>query len=560
MPSHASSPPPRRFARALAALLCGCLLSLAGAAHAIQLPQGFVSETLPFVFDVPTALCFLPDGRLLVAEKGGIVYLVDGDQRHSLWVHEEEVLNTDDRGLLAVSVDPDYATNRRIYFLLTVDPDSNGIELDNYDDAFARLVRYQVGTGIPNVVLENTRTTLIGATWREGFASGSGTHTIGALEWGADGSLLVSAGDGAHFEVLDPGGLDPGLFAPGRTDSSEDIGAFRSQDLNSLDGKILRVDPATGLGLPSNPFFDGDPSSHRSRVWAYGLRNPFRVTRRPGTGSSTDPGTLYLGDVGWSTWEEVNVANAPGRNFGWPCFEGVAGNADYQAASPTHHGCSTLGTPDNPSLPTPPIAAFHHHEPAQSVPAGTRGGVVAGGRFYTGTSYPVAYHGGYFFGDYGRGWIKVMKTDANDDLVELMDFAVDAEGPVAFAVEPTSGDLFYISIDTGQVRRIRYVGAVDVPSGPSAGGLRLSPPSPNPSRGTTTLSVELPEPANLRFAVFDVTGREVWAAPDRGAPAGRSQLTWAGLGRDGRPVPTGLYLARVEAGGLFGVRRMIVVR
>lgn len=533
---------------------------LSGEARAIQLPSGFVSEALPFVFDVPTAMCFLPDGRLLVAEKGGIVYLVDGNQRHALWVHEEEVLNTDDRGLLAVAIDPQYAVNRRIYFLLTVDPDSNGIELDNYDDAFARLVRYQVSTSSPNVVLENTRKVLIGATWPEGFASGSGSHTVGALEWGADGSLLASAGDGAQFNVMDPGGQDGGLFTPGRTNPSEDIGAFRSQDLNSLDGKILRVDPENGFGYANNPFFDGSLSSNRSRVWAYGLRNPFRMTRKPGTGSASTPGTLYLGDVGWTTWEEVNVANAPGRNFGWPCFEGLFANAEYQAATPLHSDCSTIGTPPNPSPNTPPIASFHHVQASMSSPPGTVGGVSVGGRFYNGMNYPLVYRNGYFIGDYGRGWIKVLKTNANDDLVQLMDFATDADGPVAFAVQPGTGDLFYLSIDTGEVRHLRFVGGVDVGDGPIAGRLFLSAPSPNPSRGTTTFSIELPASATLSFTLFDVAGREVWSAPDRDVAAGRTDLVWTGVDRDGRPVAPGLYLARAAAGGETAIRRVVVVR
>jgi glucose/arabinose dehydrogenase len=73
---------------------------------AITLPPGFVSEAVPFTFDDPTAIAFLPNGRLLVAEKGGIVYAVDGTVRHALWSHEEEVLNTADRGLLAIAVDP----------------------------------------------------------------------------------------------------------------------------------------------------------------------------------------------------------------------------------------------------------------------------------------------------------------------------------------------------------------------------------------------------------------------------------------------------------------------
>src|SRR5882762_387951 len=174
--------------------VCAALGALIGAspAPALQLPPGFVSQAVPFTFDVPTAIDFLPDGALLVAEKGGIVYVVRGNQRWPMWVHEEEVLNTDDRGLLGIAVDPHFSVNRRLYFLYTVDPDSNGIELDNYDDTFARLVRYEVSATDSNAVDESTRKVLIGATWSEGFPSGSGTHTIGDLAWGADGSLFVS--------------------------------------------------------------------------------------------------------------------------------------------------------------------------------------------------------------------------------------------------------------------------------------------------------------------------------------------------------------------------------
>jgi glucose/arabinose dehydrogenase len=553
-----------RWNRFLAAL-CAAAGALIGAspAPAIQLPPGFVSQAVPFTFDVPTAIDFLPGGGLLVAEKGGIVYVVRGAQRWPLWVHEEEVLNTDDRGLLGIAVDPNFAVNRRLYFLYTVDPDSNGIELDNYDDAFARLVRYEVSATDSNVVDESTRTVLIGATWSQGFPSGSGTHTVADLAWGADGSLFVSAGDGAHFEQMDAGGLDPGLFTAGRTDPVEDIGAFRAQDLGSMDGKVLRIDPATGLGYPSNPYYDGNPASHRSRVWSYGLRNPFRIARRPGTGSpdptTGDPGTLYIGEVGWNTWEEVDVARIPGANFGWPCFEGPAPDSSYQAASPAHHGCGTLGTAENPAPAIGPIAAFHHLQASLSLPPGTRGRVVGGGVFHTGPGYPAPYGDGYFFGDYMRNWIKVLKTDANDQMVALLDFATAADGPVCFATDPASGDLYYVSIYTGEVRRIRYTGVAAAPPVGEA-PLALSAPTPNPTRGATAMSLDLASPERVRFAVFDVAGHEVWRAPDRDLPPGHHAVFWPALAPDGRAVPAGIYLVRVEAGGRQWTRRLAVLR
>jgi glucose/arabinose dehydrogenase len=301
--------PPAGRAAAVLAAACACVGVLSAPARAIQLPPGFTDQVLPFTFDVPTCLAFLPDGRLLVAEKGGIVYVVQGSTRHALWVREDEILNADDRGLISIAVDPHFTQNRYLYFLYSVDPDSDGIELDNYDDAFGRLTRYQLSATDPNLVDYSTRTILIGDTWSNGLPSPAGSHPVAGMDWGRDGSLLVGCGDGAHFETVDPGGLDPNAFGPGRTDPLEDIGAFRSLDLESLNGKILRIDPATGHGYPSNPFYDGNDASIQSRIWAYGLRNPFRFTVRPGTGSTDptagNPGTLYIGNVGWATWEEM---------------------------------------------------------------------------------------------------------------------------------------------------------------------------------------------------------------------------------------------------------------
>jgi hypothetical protein len=92
------------------------------------------------------------------------------------------------------------------------------------------------------------------------LATDSESHTIGNLKFGTDGSLFISNGDGASYNRVDPR-------------------AIRVQDLNNLSGKILRIDPLTGLGLSDNPFYDASkPNSNISKVYDYGLRNPFRFT------------------------------------------------------------------------------------------------------------------------------------------------------------------------------------------------------------------------------------------------------------------------------------------
>jgi hypothetical protein len=286
------------------------------------------------------------------------------------------------------------------------------------------------------------------------------------------------------------------------------------------------------------------------------------MARKPGTGSantaSGDPGTFYVGDVGWNTWEEVDVVRTPGANYGWPCFEGPGAAPAYPSASPSHHGCGTLSTPQNPAPASGPLVTFNHQQASLSTPPGTRGGVVAGGVFHDGPGYPAPYQGGYFFGDYTRNWIKVLKTDADDQVVALLDFATAADGPVSFATDPVSGDLYYVAIYTGEVRRIRYTGVTAVPPG-SPSSLALSAPVPNPTRGATSMSLELSSPARVRFAVFDLAGRTLWQAPDRDLPAGRHALLWPGLGPDGRTVAAGIYLARVEADGREWTRRIAVL-
>ena len=117
--------------------------------------------------------------------------------------------------------------------------------------------------------------------------------------------------------------LSEGIIRP-----KENVGAFRRRSIDSLSGKILRLDPTTGDGVPSNPYYDlASPRAPRSRVWTLGLRNPFRMTLLPGTGShdpaAGNPGILYIGNVGFDTWEELEVASGPRLNFGWPIYEGL---------------------------------------------------------------------------------------------------------------------------------------------------------------------------------------------------------------------------------------------
>jgi len=253
----------------LASAACLFVSALAlSRAPAQNLPPDFVAEPIGGSWNLPTCICFAGSDDLLVAEKAGVLWDVRRGFRHLKPVIDlqQEILNNGDRGLLSVAVDPQWSTNGFIYLFYIVDPNQDGD--DSEQETFGRLTRYTTAIDVNGDLLADpaSRTVLIGANWREGTPALHFSHTAGDLRFAADGSLLVSTGDGAHFDVTDFGGYDPAGFGSGKFDASEDIGAFRSQSLTSLAGKILRLDPATGLGLPDNPFWTGNAADNASRV------------------------------------------------------------------------------------------------------------------------------------------------------------------------------------------------------------------------------------------------------------------------------------------------------
>jgi len=432
--------PPARLASAACLVVSALALSRAPAQN---LPPDFVAEPIGGSWNLPTCISFAGTDDLLVAEKAGVLWDVRRGFRHSKPVIDlqQEIINNGDRGLLSVAVDPQWSSNGFIYLYYIVDPNEDGD--DSEQETFGRLTRYTTSVDVNGDLLADpaSRTVLIGATWREGTPALHFSHTAGDLRFAADGSLFVSTGDGAHFDVTDFGGYDPAGFGSGKFDASEDIGSFRSQSLTSLAGKILRIDPATGLGLPDNPFWTGNAADNASRVWVLGLRNPFRFCLDPGSGS---PERIYTGDVGWGTWEEINRATQ-GLNFGWPCWEGGAICKQYYNNNP-------FGLCHDASLFTKPLLNWHHTDPKN---IGYIGSASAGVCIYDGTDYPSKYKGRLFYADYANNWIRSVPF-SNDQPSQSELFLGSADNPVDLVPDPVNGDLHYIALWAGQVRRVRY--------------------------------------------------------------------------------------------------------
>lgn len=418
-------------------------------AAATTLPPNFADEQVAAGFQRPVDLAVDPSGRLFVAEKHGIVWIVENGAR--LWPPfinlVPEVHNAGDKGMLGIELDPNFQQNGYVYLLYSVDPTYGQPDEDEHAVTFSRLTRYTIGPD--NTAIPASRHVILGNSYQDGFPGGSQSHSIGSLRFGPDGALFVGAGDGANPDYVD-GGQDVTEYDPEFAaiwGPEEDIGALRAQRLDSLDGKILRINPETGQGMPDNPFFEPmAPESNRSKVWAYGLRNPFRFAVRP---NSIPQGTLYIGDVGWNRYEEINVSQTGGENFGWPCFEGRFSDPLYTTDPLTAPTCQGVGAPQVKL----PLFSWHHRD-AGSI--GFTGNCVSGVAFYTGTQFPPEFWGNCFIADYGENWIRAVKLDANDNRISITPFASGLDAVVDLEFEPATGGLLYIQAFTNEVRRIRY--------------------------------------------------------------------------------------------------------
>jgi glucose/arabinose dehydrogenase len=382
------------------------------------------------------------DDRLFVVDQPGIVWAVDlnsGARSTFLDVSGRLVPlgafgpgTFDERGLLGLAFDPGYADNGLLY-TYTSEPVSGpadfstmpaGVEADHQ----SVVAEWRVpDPGNPTSVVDpGTRRELLR------IDEPQFNHNAGALNFGPDGFLYISLGDGGNEDDQGVGHSPQG----------------NAQDLSNVLGKILRIDPHGtdsvngSYGIPTdNPFVDEVGAV--PEIWAYGFRNPFRFSFDTGTGS------LLVGDVGQNHIEEVDVVTK-GGNFGWRVKEGSF-LFDPNGDQP---GFVTERSPGVPAGLIDPIAEYDHDE----------GIAVVGGFVYRGDAIP-SLEGRYVFGDFARsfeefgrlfflnpaGRIREFRFAGRDSLgLKLDGIGQDANGEL-YVLGNTTGTPFG---ETGVVLRI----------------------------------------------------------------------------------------------------------
>lgn len=253
------------------------------------LPPGFVEEEVFRTFTQTTGFVVLGEEDFVVWTKEGEVWRWLGGSflAQPLVDITEEVANWNDHGLLGFAFDPHYDANGFVYVYYVVDRhhlDHYGTPAydplaDDFDrQTIGRIARYSVydpsdpGTSVDPA----TRTVLVGEDIFSGIPICATSHGLGSLFFGADGSLLFTTGDSSLGPGFQVECLEEGIFRP-----KDFVSFMRAQLVDNPNGKIHRVDPATGDGLPTNPFYDSAaPRSWASRVWTLGVRQPYRVTIR----------------------------------------------------------------------------------------------------------------------------------------------------------------------------------------------------------------------------------------------------------------------------------------
>jgi glucose/arabinose dehydrogenase len=362
--------------------------AFAGTAWALDAKLEMVAEGLTHPLSMRTP----PDGtkRKFIVEQPGVIRIIGADGK----MMSESFLDLsgkliklmpgfDERGLLSMAFHPKFKENGKfyVYYDVPVPGDAALVPYVLWYSHQAVLAEFKVSAGNPNKADVGSERAVLKHFWPQ-F-----NHNGGDMHFGPDGMLYVSQGDGGYAD-------DYGIGHNKRTGNG--------QDLTTYHGKILRinVDAAKGYDVPKdNPFVGKKVAVVNDKgettqvdafaeIWAYGLRNPWRMSFDMGGKHE-----LFAADVGQNSFEEVDII-VKGGNYGWRVKEG---NHCFDWITPNKHlpSCKSKGLID-------PIL---EHQNCDNNPADTCKGIsVTGGYVYRGKN--KAWDGKYFYGDWSKDFAK----------------------------------------------------------------------------------------------------------------------------------------------------------
>ena len=414
-----------------------------------MVPSGFTDAQV-FQIGQPTALAWLPDGRMLITRQTGELVMRDGNTQTTIATFGSKLCTNSERGLLGIAVDPQFANGKPYLYLYYTfnkfNQTPNNCATRTTNVAVNRVSRF---TFANNAVNLNSEVVLI-----DNILSYAGNHNGGDVHFGKDGKLYISIGDA---------GCD---YAGSPTDCGGTNNAARDKGI--LLGKILRIN-ADGSIPSDNPFtgagtercnVNGKASNvnvHCQETWAWGLRNPFRFAMNPNVTSTN----FYINDVGQNVWEEIND-NVKGADYGWNVREGHCANGST----------SDCGTP--PAGMTNPIFDYKHGaNPAPSPFQNCNS--ITGGAFVP-TGLWSSQYTGYLFSDYVCGKIFLLKDGT------ATEFASNLGGSsavhLAFGPFNNGQALYYTTYaGGGEIRRISFN---NNGNNPPVASFTANPPSGNP--------------------------------------------------------------------------------
>lgn len=435
---------------------------------------------VPFAAGINKPVCITNagDSRLFVIDQAGYIRIIDtGGNIYPvpfLDIHDR-VTYGGEQGLLGVAFHPQYSSNGYFYVNYTGEGDSTHIS------------RFAISSGNPDIADPSSEIKLM--TIFQPFTN----HNGGDLCFGPDGYLYIGLGDGGS--AGDPGN--------------------RAQNPMEYLGKMLRIDVNQGNPYsipPSNPFYNS--LSTLGEIWALGLRNPWRFSFDRLTGD------LWIGDVGQSTFEEIDYqlsASAGGENYGWRCYEG---NQEYNSS----------GCPGSSAFTFPVYTYLHGPECS-----------VTGGYVYRGSS-SSPFYGYYIFADYCSDRIMTLHNVAGDWVEE--DFGQFPGNNFSTFGEDASGQLYVAGLTSGTIYRVlenstgiigkNNLSGLKIIQNPYSGKIRIE---------TGSIGRE------MIIDMFDMKGITLFSDNTR-----ESHYEF-----DAGFLPAGIYFLKIVIDGKSSVKKMAVV-